>query len=78
MSANSSKEKYIIFHNKGKTVNTNGFELCFNENEPNDINNVANIYMYTGTYFSLNPNPTSRSNKLLGIHLDENLTLKGQ
>jgi hypothetical protein len=24
MSANASKTKYIIFHNKGKTVDTNG------------------------------------------------------
>ncbi len=26
MSANRPKTKYIIFHNKGKTVNTNGLD----------------------------------------------------
>jgi hypothetical protein len=41
MSANASKTKYIIFHNKGKLVNVNGLELYFNDNEPYDIHNPA-------------------------------------
>jgi hypothetical protein len=31
MSANASKTKYIIFHNKGKTVDTNGLNLLLND-----------------------------------------------
>jgi hypothetical protein len=37
--------KYIIFHNKGKVVNTTGLELIYNENEPNDLDNANNIHI---------------------------------
>jgi hypothetical protein len=73
MSANASKTKYIIFHNKGKTVNTNGLELAYNDNEPNDLHNVNNIHILERIH-SKNPDPTARSYKLLGVHLDKNLT----
>jgi hypothetical protein len=74
MSANASKTKYIIFHNKGKTVDTNGLELLYNDNEPNDIDNAVNIHTLERIHSS-NTNPASRSYKLLGILLDENLSL---
>jgi hypothetical protein len=74
MSANASKTKYIIFHNKGKHVNINGLELYFNDNEHNDINNPANIHILERIHNN-NTNTASRSYKLLGIYLDENLTL---
>jgi hypothetical protein len=74
MSANASKTKYIIFHNKGKRINTTGLDLFFNDNDPNAPPNPDNIYTLERIY-SANPNPSSRSYKLLGIHLDENLSL---
>jgi hypothetical protein len=74
MSANASKTKYIILHNKGKSVNTNGLELYFNDNEPHDINNPTNIHTLERIHNN-NANLSSRSYKLLGIHLDENLSL---
>ncbi len=74
MSANASKTKYIIFHKKGKTDDTNGLNLLFNDNEPNDIDNITNIHILEGVY-STSPNPSSPSYKLLVIHLDENLSL---
>jgi hypothetical protein len=74
MSANASKTKYVIFHNKGKSVNTNGLELFFNDNEPHDINNLTNIHTLERIHNN-NANPSSRSYKLLGIYLDENLSL---
>jgi hypothetical protein len=33
MAANASKTKYIIFHNKGKHINTNGRELFFQQQQ---------------------------------------------
>jgi retron-type reverse transcriptase len=74
MSANASKTKYIIFHNKGKPANTNGLDLYFNDNEPHDILNPTNIHTLERIHNN-NPNSQSRSYKLLGIHLDENLSL---
>jgi hypothetical protein len=74
MAANASKTKYIIFHNKGKHINTNGLQLFFNDNEPNDPDNPSNISILERIH-STNQNQTARSYKLLGIHLDEHLTL---
>ncbi len=74
MSANASKTKYLIFHNKGKHVNTTGLDLFFNNNQPNPPPNPDNIHTLE-CIFSTNPNPSSRSYKLLGIHLDKNLSL---
>jgi hypothetical protein len=73
MSANASKIKYLFFHNKGKIINTNGLELVYNGNEPNDIHNASNIHILERIY-SNHPNPYASSYKLLRIHLDENLT----
>jgi hypothetical protein len=52
----------------------NGLNLLFNDNEPNDIDNITNLHILERVY-STSPNPSSRSYKLLGIHLDENLSL---
>jgi hypothetical protein len=73
MSANASKTKYIIFHNKGKTVDTVGLDLIYNDNEPNDLNNISNIHTLERIY-SKHPDSSARSYKLLGIYIDENLT----
>jgi hypothetical protein len=74
MSANASKTKYMIFYNKGKLVNANGLELYFNDNEPFDINNPSSIHTLQCIYNN-NANSSFRLYKLLGIHLDKNLTL---
>jgi hypothetical protein len=74
MSANASKTKYFIFHNKGKIVNLNGLDLYFNDNEPHNIKNPANIHTLERIHNN-NLNPLSCSYKLLGVHLGENLTL---
>jgi hypothetical protein len=74
MSVNASKTKYIIFHNKGKRINTDGLDLFFNDNDPNVPINPAKIYTLERIH-AANPDPLSRSYKLLGIHLDEHLSL---
>jgi hypothetical protein len=74
MSANAAKTKYIIFHNKGKIVKLNGLDLYFNDNKPHDINNPSNIHTLERIHNN-NANPLLRSYKLLGVYLDENLTL---
>jgi hypothetical protein len=74
MSANASKTKYIIFHNKGKPANTYRLDLYFNDNEPPDILNPTNIHILEPIHNN-NPNLQSRLYKLLGIHLDEHLSL---
>jgi hypothetical protein len=56
-----------------KPVNTNRLELIYNDNEPNDLQNVNNIHTLEHIY-SKNLDPSARSDKLLGVHLDENLT----
>jgi hypothetical protein len=65
------KTRHIIFHNKRRPLNTNGLELYFNNidpwlNIPLDIHSLEYVN-------SFNPNTSSRSNKLLGIHMDGNL-----
>ncbi len=63
MSANASKTKYIIFHNKRKVVNTNGLELIYNDNKPNDLRDVNNIHTLERIH-TKNPDPSARSYKL--------------
>ena len=74
MAVNTGKTKYIIFHNRGRNINTNELALYFNDNEPHDYHNPANIHTLERVYNN-NPDVTSRTYKLLGIHLDEHLTL---
>jgi hypothetical protein len=74
MSANATKTKYIIFHNKGKTVDTNGLDLIYNDNEPNDLDNISNIHTLERIH-SKHPDNSARAYKLLGIYIDENLAL---
>jgi hypothetical protein len=70
----ATKTKYIIFHNTGKHVNTAGLGLFFNNKDPSAPANQANIHTLEHIH-SANPNPLSRSYKLLGIHLEEHLSL---
>jgi hypothetical protein len=73
MSANASKTKYIIFHKKGILINKTGLEFVYNDNEPDDLNNISNIHTLERIH-SKNPEISACSDKLLGIFIDENLT----
>jgi hypothetical protein len=44
MSANASKTEYIIFHKKDILINKTGLEFVYNDNEPDDLNNISNIH----------------------------------
>jgi hypothetical protein len=74
MAVNTTKTKYIIFHTKGKIVNTQGFNLFFDDND-NDINIDPSKITILERVHSNNPNPSSRTYKLLGINFDENMNL---
>jgi hypothetical protein len=74
LAVNISKTKYIIFRMKGKKIPNNLAPLVFNENEanmpfnPTLITNLERIH-------DNHPDKNCRSYKLLGIYLDEHLTL---
>ena len=73
MAVNTDKTKYIIFHPKGKPI-PNNIDLIFNNNDPNTFQDPSNIHTLERVFTNSNNN-TSRSYKLLGILLDENLNL---
>jgi hypothetical protein len=64
MAINTSKTKVVIFHTKGKSMDTNGKVLLFNENEI-DIQNEPKL---------ISPIERVTSYKILGVIIDENLT----
>jgi len=72
MAVNISKTKFIIFHNKGKTVQMNDRQVVFDDNEPN----LANPTLITPLerYHDNHLQPECRAYKLLGIYLDEHLS----
>jgi hypothetical protein len=73
MAVNTDKTKYIIFHPKGKYLPYN-IVLEYNNNNSNTVQNPDNIHT-PERISSLNSTPSSRSYKLLGVLLDENLNL---
>jgi hypothetical protein len=73
MAVNTDKTKYIIFHPKGKYL-PNNIALEYNNNNSNTVQNPDNIHTLE-RISSLNSTPSSRSYKLLGVLLDENLNL---
>jgi hypothetical protein len=72
MAVNIGKTKFIIFHNKGKSTELNGRELLYDDNEPNAED--PHLIIPLERYHNNHPNPDCRAYKLLGIHLDENLS----
>jgi len=74
LGVNVDKTKYIIFHTKGKKIDMAGKNIVFNNNDPtlpfnpDLVTNLERIH-------TVHENPNMRSYKLLGIFLDENLTL---
>ena len=69
---NTSKTKYIIFHSKGKQINTNK-PVIFDCNVPNSPHNPSLISNLERIH-NKHPSTDSQAYKLLGIYLDENLT----
>ena len=76
MKVNTSKTKYIIFHTKGKSAQTNR-DLFFDDNDDDLLTDPALISTLERIH-SANPNPDSRSYKLLGLYFDENLSFNQQ
>ena len=70
MMVNTSKTKFIIFHNKGKKIE-NVSNLIYNSNEhgKNDPNLIGQISRIS----SLNVNKEDKYYKLLGVYFDEHL-----
>ena len=73
MAVNTNKTKYIIFHTKGKKVDTNSQEIVFDCNIPNTPQDPSLISTLERIHNN-HPNIESQSYKLLGVYLDENLT----
>jgi len=74
LAVNRTKTKYIIFRTKGKKLPENLQPLLFDENEPNlpfDQNGVTVLERYHDKHTQTD----CRAYKLLGVYLDEHLTL---
>ena len=72
ISLNAEKCKFIIFHNKGKRIDTENTPLVFNLNEknkPESVNKIIKLDRITNS----NVNKQDTTYKYLGILLDENL-----
>ncbi len=74
LAVNINKTKYMIFHMKGKKI-TNPPVIYYNGNEPNQIHSDALVSVLE-RYHENHPQPDCRSYKLLGIFLDEHLSLE--
>jgi hypothetical protein len=73
LAVNINKTKYMIFRMKGKKLD-NPPQIFYNENEQNNPNDDIPITLLE-RYHDNHPSPDCRSYKLLGILLDEHLTL---
>ena len=69
MVVNINKTKFIIFHNRGKTVDMNGLNVVYDDNEP--LGADPHLVVPLERYHSNHENPDCRAYKLLGIYLDE-------
>jgi hypothetical protein len=75
LAVNVCKTNYMIFHAKGKKVELNGLEILFNSNDPNATPPDPNLICALERIHDNNPNEKLRSFKLLGVFLDEHLSL---
>jgi hypothetical protein len=73
LAVNITKTKYMIFRSKGKKIDTEPI-IVYNENEPNHPHD-DNLVTVLERYHDKHTSPECRSYKLLGIFLDEHLTL---
>ncbi len=75
MAVNVSKTNYIVFHTRGKQVNLNGRDIIFNSNEINVITPDPALTQKVERIHNKHNNSKMQSFKLLGVFLDEHLTL---
>jgi hypothetical protein len=75
MAVNVSKTNYIIFHTRGKQVNLNGLDVIFNSNEIDVTTPDPSLMQKIERVHGKHDDPKMQSFKLLGIYLDEHLTL---
>jgi hypothetical protein len=74
MATNISKTKYIIFRSKNKKVDLNGMNVLYDANDPNTEPN-PDLITPLERYHNNHENKNCRQYKLLGIYLDEYLSL---
>jgi hypothetical protein len=74
MATNISKTKYIIFRARNKIVNMENFKVFYDANDPNEQAN-PNLVTTLERIHSNHDDKKSRSYKLLGVLLDEILSL---
>jgi hypothetical protein len=75
MAVNVSKTNYIIFHTKGKPINLNGCEVVFNSNDMNTNPPNPALVQKLERIHNKHNDPKMQTFKLLGVFLDEHLTL---
>ena len=73
LAVNINKTKYMVFRMKGKKID-NLPDILYNENEPGRPDDNAPITVLE-RFHDNHPSPDCRSYKLLGIFLDEHLSL---
>jgi len=74
LAVNITKTKYMIFKMKGKTIPNDLPELIYNANEPGEP--IVDIHITKlERYHDNHPTKDCRAYKLLGIYLDEHLSL---
>jgi hypothetical protein len=74
LAVNINKTKYIIFRMKGKKIDNNTIDVIYNENEPNSpVDNT--LITVLERYHDGHNLKECRAYKLLGVYLDEHLTL---
>jgi len=74
LAVNKTKTKFMIFRTKGKKVPINIPPLLFDENEPNLPHDPLKVTELE-RYHDKHENKEGRAYKLLGIYLDEHLSL---
>ncbi len=75
MAVNVGKTNYIIFHTRGKQINLNGRDIIFNSNEIDVATPDPALIQKIERVHNKHNDPKMQSFKLLGVYLDEHLTL---
>jgi hypothetical protein len=75
MAVNVSKTKFIIFHNKSKSIELENPAIIFNDSDPSLPIDPSKSKPLSRIYNN-NPNPDDRAYKLLGVYFDENLSFE--
>jgi hypothetical protein len=75
MAVNVSKTNYMIFHTRGKKVDLNNSHVVFNSNDADNPNADPNLIQNVERIHDNHVDPKFQSFKLLGVYLDEHLSL---